>query len=120
MVDHRPLSAAEVAAIRGEFPAFERRINGAPLAYLDSASTSQKPAAVIAALLRTYEASANIHRGVHTLSVEATAAFEAVRGKAAALLGASDPREIVFVRGTTEAINLVAQTYGRRHVGAGD
>ena len=120
MVDHRPLSAAEVAAIRGEFPAFERRINGAPLAYLDSASTSQKPAAVIAALLRTYEASANIHRGVHTLSVEATAAFEAVRGKAAALLGASDPREIVFVRGTTEAINLVAQTYGRQHVGAGD
>ena len=57
---------------------------------------------------------------MHTLSVEATAAFEAVRGKAAALLGASDPREIVFVRGTTEAINLVAQTYGRRHVGAGD
>ena len=120
MVAPLPLSAAEVAAIRGQFPAFERRINGAPLVYLDSASTSQKPGAVIAALVKTYEASANIHRGVHALSVEATAAFEAVRGKAAALLGARDPREIVFVRGTTEAVNLVAQTYGRQHVGEGD
>ena len=120
MRDHRSLTAAEVAAVRGEFPAFARRINGAPLVYLDSASTSQKPAAVIAAVMQAQAASANIHRGVHTLSVEATDAFEAVRGKAAALLGASDPREIVFVRGTTEAINLVAQTYGRANVRAGD
>lgn len=120
MLDHRSLSAAEVAALRGEFPALARRINGAPLVYLDSASTTQKPTAVIAAVVQAYQASANIHRGVHTLSVEATDAFEGVRGKAAALLGALDSREIVFVRGTTEAINLVAQTYGRANVGAGD
>jgi cysteine desulfurase/selenocysteine lyase len=110
----------DVQAIRSQFPAFARRIHGAPLAYLDSASTTQKPAAVIRALVHAYEASANIHRGVHLLSVEATEAFEAVRGKAAKLLGSNDPKEIVFVRGTTEGINLVAQSYGRSHVKAGD
>jgi cysteine desulfurase / selenocysteine lyase len=105
---------------RRQFPAFARRINGRPLVYLDSASTTQKPAVVLEALARAHEATANIHRGVHTLSVEATEAFEAVRGKAAGLIGARDPREIVFVRGTTEAINLVAQSYGRANVRAGD
>ncbi len=114
------LSIADVEAIRREFPAFQRRVNGAPLVYLDSASTTQKPRAVISAVVRAYEASANIHRGVHALSVEATEAFEAVREKAARLLGARDAKEIVFVRGTTEAINLIAQTYGRANVGAGD
>jgi cysteine desulfurase / selenocysteine lyase len=114
------LSRFDMQAIRSQFPAFARRIHGAPLVYLDSASTTQKPAAVISALVHAYEASANIHRGVHLLSVEATEAFEAVRGKAAKLLGSNDPKEIVFVRGTTEAINLVAQTYGRSHVKAGD
>jgi cysteine desulfurase/selenocysteine lyase len=110
----------DVEAIRSQFPAFARRIHGAPLVYLDSASTTQKPAAVIAALVHACEASANIHRGVHLLSVEATEAYEAVRGKAAKLLGSNDPKEIVFVRGTTEAINLVAQSYGRSHLNAGD
>jgi cysteine desulfurase/selenocysteine lyase len=119
-VSPRALSRADVEDLRRSFPVFGRRVNGEPLVYLDSASTAQKPTAVIEAVTRAYEASANIHRGVHTLSVEATEAFEAVRGKAARLLGASDPREIVFVRGTTEAINLVAQSYGRANVGAGD
>jgi cysteine desulfurase/selenocysteine lyase len=114
------LTDADVAALRSEFPAFARRLNDAPLVYLDSASTTQKPAAVIAAATRAYEGAANIHRGVHALSVENTEAYEAVRTKAAALLGAADPREVVFVRGTTEAINLIAQSYGRANVGPGD
>jgi cysteine desulfurase/selenocysteine lyase len=115
-----PLTPAEAAALRAQFPAFARRVNGQPLVYLDSASTTQKPRAVIDALVRSYEETANIHRGVHTLSVEATEAYEAVRGKAAGLLGADDAKEIVFVRGTTEAMNLVAQSYGKANVGAGD
>jgi cysteine desulfurase/selenocysteine lyase len=110
----------DVAAIRAEFPAFARRVNDKPLVYLDSASTTQKPRAVIDVMRRAFEATANIHRGVHTLSVEATEAFEAVRGKVARTIGCRDPAEIVFVRGTTEAINLVAQSYGRAHVRAGD
>ena len=113
-------SPLDVLAVRAQFPAFERRVNGLPLAYLDSASTSQKPKPVIDAMANAMLATANIHRGVHTLSVEATEAFEAAREKAARFLGARDAREIVFVRGTTEAINLVAQTFGRANVGAGD
>lgn len=110
----------DVSAIRAEFPAFARRVNGRPLVYLDSASTTQKPLAVIDAMRRASEATANIHRGVHALSVEATEAFEAVRAKVARKIGARDPDEIVFVRGTTEAINLVAQTYGRARLRPGD
>ncbi len=110
----------DIEAVRAQFPAFQRRVNGEPLVYLDSASTTQKPRAVIDAIVHAYQATANIHRGVHTLSQEATAAYEAVRGKVARFLHASDEREIVFVRGTTEAINLVAQTFGRVHVGPGD
>jgi cysteine desulfurase/selenocysteine lyase len=113
----RPFDAG---SLRAEFPAFERLVNGAPLAYLDSASTTQKPRAVIDAMVHAMSATANIHRGVHTLSVEATAAYEGVRGKVARLLHAADPREIVFVRGTTEAINLVAQSFGRANVRRGD
>jgi cysteine desulfurase / selenocysteine lyase len=119
-VSRPALSRLDTGLIREQFPAFARRINDRPLVYLDSASTTQKPAVVLAALARAHEVTANIHRGVHTLSVEATEAFEAVRGKAAELIGARDPREIVFVRGTTEAINLVAQSYGRSNVRAGD
>jgi cysteine desulfurase/selenocysteine lyase len=107
-------------ALRAEFPAFARVVNGSPLVYLDSASTTQKPRAVIDSVRCALEATANIHRGVHTLSAETTRAFEAARGKVARLVGARDPHEIVFVRGTTEAINLIAQSYGRRHVGRGD
>ena len=110
----------DVEALRAQFPALQRCVNGLPLAYLDSASTTQKPKPVIDVMVNAMLATANIHRGVHTLSVEATGAFEAARAKAARFIGAADPREIVFVRGTTEAVNLVAQTYGRAHVGPGD
>jgi cysteine desulfurase/selenocysteine lyase len=116
----READELDAGALRREFPAFAARVHGRPLVYLDSASTTQKPWTVIDAVRDASRATANVHRGVHALSVEATEAFEGVRTKAARRLGASDPREIVFVRGTTEALNLVAQAYGRRHVGAGD
>jgi cysteine desulfurase/selenocysteine lyase len=90
--------------------------NGRPLVYLDNAATSQKPRAVIEALTRFYQTeNANIHRGVHELSQRATLAYEAARAKLQRFLNASDPREVIFVRGATEAINLVASTYGRTH-----
>ena len=107
-------------AIRAAFPAMRREVNGHPLVYLDTASTAQKPRAVIDALARAAELTANVHRGVHTLSAETTLAFEAVRTRIATLLGAADRREIVFVRGATEALNLVAQSWGRENVGPGD
>ena len=89
--------------------------------YLDNAATSQKPKAVIDAIVRYYERdNANIHRGVHYLSEQATEEFEAARKAVQTFLHAAEPSEIIFVRGATEAINLVAQTYGRVHVGAGD
>jgi cysteine desulfurase / selenocysteine lyase len=110
----------DVAAIRAEFPALARQVNGHGLVYLDSASTTQKPRRVIDAVRQAYEATANVHRGVHTLSVEVTEAFESARRALAEKVGAVDPDEIVFVRGTTEAINLVAQAWGRRNVGPGD
>jgi cysteine desulfurase/selenocysteine lyase len=107
-------------AVRHEFPAMTRLCHGAPLVYLDTASTAQKPRAVLEASARAQEVTANIHRGVHQLSVEATAAFEATRTSAARLLGGVRPEEIVFVRGTTEGMNLVAQTLGRARVSRGD
>jgi cysteine desulfurase/selenocysteine lyase len=111
---------ADVISLRSEFPAFAPEVNGRPLVYLDSASTTQKPWAVIDAVRDASMATANVHRGVHALSVRVTEAFESVRKKAARRLGGDDPHEIVFVRGTTEALNLVAQAYGRQHVGRGD
>src|SRR5207249_69138 len=94
---------------------------GRPLVYLDNAATAQKPQAVIDALLGFYARdNSNIHRGLHELSERATAAYEASRARIARFLNAASANEIVFVRGTTEAINLVAQTYGRTHVGPGD
>jgi len=111
----------DVERVRAEFPLLATRQGGRPLVYLDNAATSQKPRSVIEATERYYrEQNANIHRAVYRLSEEATAAYEGVRAQAAAWLNASEPREIVFVRGTTEAVNLVAATYGRAHVGAGD
>jgi cysteine desulfurase/selenocysteine lyase len=111
-------------AIRGcrhHFPLLRQRVNGKPLVYLDNAATSQKPQVVIDAIMRYYEEeNSNIHRGVHTLSEQATQAYEGVRVKVKSFLNAAHEREIVFVRGTTEGINLVAQTYGRRNVGKGD
>ncbi len=111
----------DVERVRRDFPALLQSIDGKPLVYLDSAATTQKPDAVIEAVERFYrEDNANIHRGVHRLSVRATDAYESARRKVARFVGASRPEEIVFVRGATEAINLVAQTFGRTHLGVGD
>jgi cysteine desulfurase/selenocysteine lyase len=111
----------DVERVRSDFPLLERTVNGKPLAYLDNAATAQKPRAVLEAMDRFYETTnANIHRGVHTLSVEATAAYEGAREKMQRFLGAARPEEIVFVRGATEAINLVAASYGGSVVERGD
>ena len=107
--------------IRKEFPILEQKINGHPLVYLDNAATSQKPRSVIEAVSRYYqEDNANIHRGVHTLAERATTAYEESRKKMAEFIGAARPQEIVFTRGTTEAINLVAHSWGRANLKAGD
>ncbi len=107
--------------LRRDFPILERLVNGRPLVYLDNAATAQKPAAVIDAVKHYYETSnANIHRGVHTLSVEATEAYERARVKVQRFLGARRPEEMVFVRSATEAINLVAQAWARPKLARGD
>ncbi len=111
----------DVERLRADFPILREFIRGRPLVYLDNAATTQKPQAVIDALARLYgQENANIHRGVHFLSELATAAFEDARRAVQRLLNAPDLREIIFVRGTTEAINLVAHSFGRQQVGAGD
>jgi cysteine desulfurase/selenocysteine lyase len=113
--------AFDVEAVRREFPILSTRVHGKPLVYLDSAASAQKPRAVIDAEREVNERYySNVHRGGHPLSMLATEAYEKARDRVARFLGAETSREIVFVRGTTEAINLVAQTWGRRHVGAGD
>ena len=108
--------------IKGDFPALWRKVNtGAELIYLDSAATSQKPACVLDAMDHYYRHSnANIHRGIHTLAEEATAAYEDARQKVADFIGAKSIREIVFTRNTTESINLVAYSWGRKNLAAGD
>jgi len=114
-------TAFDVAKIRRDFPILNQRVHGKPLVYLDNAATTQKPQAVIDAMVRSYaEENANIHRGVHLLSERATRLYEDARAKVQRFLNAPDPREILFVRGTTEAINLVAQTFGRANIGKGD
>ncbi len=111
----------DVEKIRKDFPILRTKVHGHPLVYLDNAATSQKPQAVIDALVRYYEGSnANIHRGVHYLSQIATEDFEKARKTVQRFVNAADSSEIIFTRGTTEAINLVAQTYGRVNVGTGD
>src|SRR5262245_4261301 len=116
-----PATSFDVKRVRGDFPILNQTVHGKPLVYLDNAATTQKPQSVIDAMVRSYaEENANIHRGVHLLSERATQAYELAREKVQRFLNAGDAREIVFVRGTTEAINLVAQTYGRAHVSAGD
>jgi cysteine desulfurase/selenocysteine lyase len=111
----------QAAGCRHHFPLLRQRVNGKPLVYLDNAATSQKPQIVIDAMMKYYEEeNSNIHRGVHSLSERATAAYEGVRGKVQRFINAAHPREIIFVRGTTEAVNLVASSYGRRAVGSGD
>ena len=116
-----PAPYYDVARVRAEFPILARQINGRPLVYLDSAASSQRPLAVLRAI-ELYETTmhANVHRGVHTLSQTATDAFENAREIVRRFLHARSTREIVFVRGTTEAINLVANSWGRTHVGPGD
>ncbi len=117
----RSAPAFDPARVRADFPILDQKVHGKPLVFLDSAASSQKPRQVIDAMSRFYATDyANIHRGVYELSERATEAFEAAREKARSFLNAAEAREIVFVRGTTEAINLVAQTYGRRNVGPGD
>ena len=111
----------DVEAVRRDFPILRTTVHGKPLVYLDSAASAQKPQAVIDAERAVYETGyANIHRGVHELSMRATDAYEKARARAAAFLGARESREIVFLRGTTEAVNLVAQSFGRTNVGPGD
>lgn len=114
MTAHTPIKALDIAAIRSEFPILKREINGKPLVYLDNAASAQKPEAVIEAVADVYRHSyANVHRGLHTLANEATEAFEGARGKIAAFLGADRPEQIVLTRGATEAINLVANSFGQ-------
>jgi cysteine desulfurase/selenocysteine lyase len=114
-------AAYDVNKIRADFPILARKIQGKPLVYLDNAATTQKPQAVIDALSRYYMSeNANIHRGVHTLSEQATESYEQARKTVGRFIKAADAREIIFVRGATEGINLVAQTWGRANVGPGD
>ncbi|MCP3104583.1 cysteine desulfurase [Myxococcus sp. K15C18031901] len=115
------MSGFDVERVRRDFPILHQEVRGRPLVYLDSAATAQKPQAVIDAIVRFYQHdNANVHRGVHVLSERATEAYEGAREVVKDFLRARDSREIIFTRGTTEAINLVAQTYGRKHVGPGD
>ena len=116
-----PAATLDVTAIRADFPALHQRVHGHPLVYLDNAATSQKPSVVLDTLRRYYELdNANIHRGVHELSQRATDAYEGAREIVRTFIGASSVREIVFTRNATEAINLVARTWGDEHLGAGD
>ena len=111
----------DVERIRKDFPILHQVVHGKPLVYLDNAATTQKPQPVLDALRAYYTAdNANVHRGVHLLSERATEAYEAARTRVRRFLNVADPREIVFVRGATEGINLVARTYGRQAVGPGD
>src|SRR5215213_9774330 len=105
----------DIADIRRQFPILGREVKGKPLIYLDNAATSQKPQVVLDALLNYYTGyNANIHRGIHTLAEEATAAFEATRDTVQQFINAASREQIIFTKGTTEGINLVAQTWGRQ------
>lgn len=120
-IPETPAPAVSVAGCRHHFPVLRQWVNGKPLVYLDNAATSQKPQVVIDSMMRYYEEeNSNIHRGVHTLSERATAAYEKVREAVGDFLHSASTREIIFVRGTTEAINLVAHSFSRRGILAGD
>jgi cysteine desulfurase/selenocysteine lyase len=111
----------DIAAIKKDFPILDREVHGHRLVYLDSANTSQKPRAVLDAMERYYEHSnANVHRGTYLIAEEATAGLEGARAKVARFVGARDPREIVFTKNATEALNLVAKAWGRANLRAGD
>ncbi len=114
-------TAFDVQAIRADFPILGTQVHGRPLVYLDNAATTQKPRVVLQALTDYYTGSnANVHRGVHYLSGKATDLFEGARARIASFIGAADAREIIFTRNATEGVNLVAQTWGRTHLKAGD
>jgi len=116
-----PIPKFDLEGVRRDFPALHQLVNGKPLVWLDNAATTHKPQAVIDATSQFYRRdNSNIHRAAHALAARSTELFEAGREKVRKFLGAADAKEIVFVRGTTEAINLVAQSYGRKQVGAGD
>jgi cysteine desulfurase/selenocysteine lyase len=113
--------ALDVATIKKDFPILDRQVHGHRLVYLDSASSSQKPAAVIDAMSRYYETThANVHRGVYAIAEEATRLFEASRASLARFIGAGSAEEIIFTKNVTEAINLVAYSWGRQNLGSGD
>ncbi|WAR46402.1 cysteine desulfurase [Methylomonas rapida] len=115
------MTSFPIEQVRADFPILQEKVRNKPLVYFDSAASSQKPKAVIDAISHVYTHDyANIHRGVHTLSVRATDKFEAAREKVRAFINANSTKEIIFVRGATEAINLVAQSYGRSQLKAGD
>lgn len=117
----RLMEMLDVPAIRRDFPILGREVNGRKLVYLDNAATSQKPRCVVDALVDYYERyNANIHRGIHVLSEEATAAYEGVRVKVADFIDAPQPESVVFTRNATESINLVARSWGAKHLKAGD
>ena len=117
----RAFSDLDLSRVRDDFPILSRKVHGKALVYLDNAATTQKPRAVLSAIRRYYTASnANVHRGVHALSDRATRAYEEARARVAKFLNAREAREIVFVRGATEGINLAAQTFGRLRIGEGD
>src|SRR5262252_7313696 len=122
-VAHAALASThlDVARIRADFPILQRQVNGRQLIYLDNAATTQKPRQVIDALVDFYTTTnANVHRGVHTLSVESTDLYEASRERIGNFVGARSPEELVFVRNTTEAVNLVAVCWGRDQLKPGD
>ena len=111
----------DITQIREQFPFLKEKVNGHDLIYLDNAASSQKPDRVIRRISRFLESEyANVHRGIHLLSERATDAYEDARRELAAFLNAPSPEEIIFTRGTTESVNLVANTWGRQHVKAGD
>ena len=108
-------------ALRGDFPILHQQVHGHPLIYFDNAATTQKPKPVVSALKNYYEHdNANVHRGSHELSNRATAAFEAARSRSARFINARSAEEIIFTRGTTEGINLVASAWGQKNIKAGD
>jgi cysteine desulfurase/selenocysteine lyase len=116
-----PIPKFDIEGVRRDFPALHQLVNGKPLIWLDNAATTHKPQVVIDATSQFYSRdNSNIHRAAHALAARSTELFEAGREKVRKFLGAADAKEIVFVRGTTEAINLVAQSYGRKNIGAGD
>ena len=114
-------SGFDAERVRADFPILQQQVNGKPLVYLDNGATSQKPQVVIDELVRYYSTeNANVHRGVHTLSQQATDSYEGARAKLRGLLNAADDHEIIFTRGTTDSINIVAQSFGKQNLGPGD